>query len=73
MTEMLDMDVGRGERKTAGEYANGTHGVPNTEEINVDVNGKGLFECSTLFPSFFVISGIHFVSERDLLIIRPRQ
>ena len=42
------------------------HDPPNTEKLNVNVDGESLLESRTLFPPKRVVLGVHFVGERDL-------
>jgi hypothetical protein len=47
--------------------------APNAYEFDVDVNRERLLERVALFPALLIFSGIHFVSEWDLLVIEWRQ
>ena len=46
---------------------------PNTEELDVDVDGESLLESRTLLPPKRVILGIHLVGERNLLPVVGRE
>jgi len=45
---------------------------PYADKFNADVDGKCLFELVTLVPAFFILFGIHFVRERNLLVVPLR-
>jgi len=71
--EILDVAVGCGEGESARDDSYRSNSVPNAYEFDVDVDREGLLERVTLLPALLIFSGIHFVSEWDLLVIEWRQ
>ena len=57
------------------ELWNGFDGreVPDTEEVDLDFYGKGIPESAALFPPYFVFACVHFICERNLLLIVRRK
>ena len=45
---------------------------PYADKFDTDIDGKCLFELVTLVPAFFILLGIHFVRERNLLVVPLR-
>ena len=41
--------------------------LPNTDELNINVNRERLLESVGLFPASLVRGGVHLVGEGDLL------
>lgn len=50
-----------------------TSNLPNTNKFNIDINRERFLEGCTLVPSTIIIRGVHFVCERDLLMIASRE
>lgn len=67
MPERLDGRVGRREGESTRDQAHGTHGVPDPEELNVDVDRERLLERRALSPAGLVGALEHLVREGDLL------
>ena len=50
----------------------GKEGVPDTDEFDVDIDGKCLLERGRLFPAEVVVPFKHLVCEVHLLVIARR-
>lgn len=46
--------------------------LPDTDKFNVHIDGECLFECSALFPTFFIVTAVHVVCKRNLLMVAAR-
>jgi hypothetical protein len=47
--------------------------APDTEKVDLDGYGKRVPECATLFPPKLIVTRVHLVSKRDLLLIVRRK
>jgi hypothetical protein len=47
--------------------------LPDTEELDLDIDREGFFERPTLRPTNLILSGVHMVRKWDLLVVRYRQ
>lgn len=47
--------------------------APDAEKVNLDLDGKRISECATLFPPHRIVPRVHFVSKWDLLPIVRRK
>jgi hypothetical protein len=46
--------------------------LPNANKFNIHVDRERLLECSALFPSFFIVTTVHVVCKRNLLVVAGR-
>jgi hypothetical protein len=43
--------------------------IPDTNEVDININGESSLESGALSPTYLVVARVHFVCERDLLVI----
>jgi hypothetical protein len=72
MSEGADDRIRSSKRKSARDESHRIDGIPDTNELNINVDGKGGFECIGLLPANLIRTCVHLVGEWNLLEIARR-
>ena len=51
----------------------GNRVLPYADEIYLDIHRESLLEYSALFPTRFIVTSVHVVSEGNLLVVPRRK